>query len=253
MPELVGSGPAYTASAYEAGENPEWIHIVDFLGGDVEDPANYSMRVPDLTLPTDSIAFDLVRQDSAGEMTMFYEDGQQGPEFVAKLAFLGDADMDGMAELAVSMQGVDDSLFVYDDVWSAEDSAYVRTTASSSVNENRIFLRIFSGSAVGVAIEEDRIVVPSDYKLSANYPNPFNPTTNFDFTLPLDKQVSVKIYDVNGRLVRTLVNNELRSAGTHTVSWDGRDAAGQMVASGNYIYTLEYGNFRQTRSMVLLK
>ena len=61
------------------------------------------------------------------------------------------------------------------------------------------------------------------------------------------------MYDVNGRLVRTLVDNELRSAGTHAVSWNGRDASGNTVASGNYIYTLEYGNFRQTRSMVLLK
>jgi len=270
--ELIGSGPSYTAGARGADEGPKWIRILDFTGptgdaavpNEVENGANYSMRIPDLEYETDKEAFDVVRRDSAGVMSVYYENGAQGPEFVSKLAFLGDADGDGEAEVAVSMQGVDDSLFVWDEVWDAGSSTYVRTPGAECTsgkvgdiaclaNGNRIFLRIFSGAAVGVAITEDRIVIPSDYKLSGNYPNPFNPTTTFDFTLPLDKQVSVRIYDVSGRLVKTLVNNELRSTGTHSVTWDGRDASGASVASGTYFYTLEYGNFRQTRSMVLLK
>ena len=59
--------------------------------------------------------------------------------------------------------------------------------------------RIFElDDAFGVS-NEARLVLPSDYKLSANYPNPFNPSTQFDFTLPLEKAVSVRIYDVAGR------------------------------------------------------
>ncbi|MEM1272162.1 MAG: T9SS type A sorting domain-containing protein, partial [Bacteroidota bacterium] len=87
-----------------------------------------------------------------------------------------------------------------------------------------------------------------DYKLDANYPNPFNPTTSFSFTLPIDKQVSVKVFDLNGRLVDTLVDNELRPAGTYSVTWDAEG-----FASGTYIYSLEFGNFRQARRMTLLK
>ncbi|HUF10854.1 MAG TPA: FG-GAP-like repeat-containing protein [Rhodothermales bacterium] len=271
LPELIGSGPSFTAAAFDNGQNAQWIRIVDYIGptgdnavpNEVENPANYSLRLPDVAMPSDGLGFDIIRRDSAGVMTVYHEDGVQGPEFVAKLAFLGDADGDGKAELAVSMQGVDDSLFVWDEVWDADAGNYVRTRGPECVgkiegtmclvNENRIFLRIFSGAAVGVSITEDRIVVPSDYKLSANYPNPFNPSTSFDFTLPIDKQVSVKIYDVGGRLVRTLVNGELRTAGTYTVTWDGQDSNGVAVASGNYVYTLEYGNFRQSRTMVLVK
>jgi hypothetical protein len=264
QPEIIGAGPAFSAESFEAGEAPVWIRIADFTGGDPTDPSNYEVFDIDVSVPSDFEAFDFVRRDSAGTLSEYYEPGAQGAEFVSKLEFLGDADGDGMAEVAVAMQGVDDSVFVYDEVWNSATFTYDRTVAENcgagktqdidcAVNENRIFMRIFSNVGVGVAIEEDRIVLPSDYKLSANFPNPFNPTTTFDFTLPLDKQISVKIYDINGRLIRTLIDNQLRSAGTHTVSWDAKDNAGMTVASGNYIYSLDYGNFRQTRTMVLLK
>ncbi|MGA7305630.1 MAG: spondin domain-containing protein [Rhodothermales bacterium] len=128
-----------------------------------------------------------------------------------------------------------------------------RTITSQQAADVRSFVRVYSLNGRTVSAENDRIILPSDYKLSGNYPNPFNPTTNFSFTLPIDKKVSVKIYDVMGRLVSTLVNDELLNAGTHQVTWNGRDVSGQTVASGQYIYTLEYGNFRQSRTMVLLK
>jgi flagellar hook assembly protein FlgD len=89
--------------------------------------------------------------------------------------------------------------------------------------------------------------------LESNYPNPFNPTTNIRFTLPIDKAVSVRVYDMTGRLVKTLVNQQLLAQGTHTVQWDGTNSFGAQVASGNYIYSLEYGNFRQSKTMVLVK
>ena len=96
-------------------------------------------------------------------------------------------------------------------------------------------------------------MLPSDYVLEQNYPNPFNPSTTIRFSLPLDKKVSVKVYDIAGRLVRTLVNDRLLSQGAHEVTWDGTNDAGVSVASGTYLYALEYGNFRQTKTMVLLK
>ena len=114
-------------------------------------------------------------------------------------------------------------------------------------------MRVMSGDGLSTQITYDRIIVPSDYVLGGNYPNPFNPSTSFEFTLPLDKRVSVRIYDVSGRLVRTLVNGEYFAEGTHTVTWNGRDDGGQPVASGAYIYTLEWGQFRQSRSMILAK
>jgi len=89
--------------------------------------------------------------------------------------------------------------------------------------------------------------------LSQNYPNPFNPQTTIEFTLKDLAPVSVKIYNVRGQLVRTLVD-ETRAPGiTHTVTWDGQNNSGQQVSSGVYFYKLVTKSFTQTKKMVLLK
>jgi len=95
--------------------------------------------------------------------------------------------------------------------------------------------------------------VPGDFELYQNYPNPFNPTTTIAFDLPRQSLVTLNIYDVTGRLVRTLLHKQI-VAGEHHLFWDGRDASGQRVASGIYLYRLQAGNqFTETRKMVLLK
>ncbi|MEM1271816.1 MAG: FG-GAP-like repeat-containing protein, partial [Bacteroidota bacterium] len=207
--EIFGSGPGYSAEAFADGEMPAFVRATEFIGGDVLDPASYDgVQVFDIGQDFDMAEFDLVRRDSAGVMTEFFEAGVQGAAFVSKFAYLGDADGDGFNELAVAFQGVDDSTFVYNEVFNPADSTYTRTVESVTVNENRVFMRVLTGTAgFSVDVEDERVIVPSDYKLDANYPNPFNPTTSFSFTLPIDKQVSVKVFDLNGRLVDTLVDN----------------------------------------------
>jgi hypothetical protein len=250
-PDLVAGGPSYTPGQFEQGLAPAWLRISEFTGGDVEDPANYTEPM-DLRIGDPVNVFSRVMRDSSGVETEYYEDGPQGPEFVSKLTFLGDADNDGFTELAVSMQGVDDSLYTYSEIFNPADSTYTRTVVSAVANE-RTFLRIFSTNGVAVTVEDTRVVLPSDYQLDQNYPNPFNPTTNIRFTLPIDKAVSVRVYDVQGRLVKTLVDNRLLAQGVHEVVWDGTSNSGAQAASGTYLYTLEYGNFRQSKTMVLLK
>ncbi|MCY4224269.1 MAG: T9SS type A sorting domain-containing protein, partial [Bacteroidetes bacterium] len=115
------------------------------------------------------------------------------------------------------------------------------------------FMMVMSSDGISTSISNDRVIVPTDFELHSNYPNPFNPSTSFSFTLPLDKRVSVRIYDMNGRLIRTLINDEFYSQGTHSVIWNSLSDAGTQVASGQYIYTLEWGRFRQARRMVLVK
>jgi hypothetical protein len=88
--------------------------------------------------------------------------------------------------------------------------------------------------------------------LSQNYPNPFNPQTTIAFSIKDRGAVSLKVYNVNGELVRTLAN-ENRSAGSYTLTWDGHNDAGQPVSSGVYFYKLVTNNFSQTKKMVLLK
>jgi hypothetical protein len=93
---------------------------------------------------------------------------------------------------------------------------------------------------------------PSSFSLSQNYPNPFNPETYIDFALPFDSEVSLKIFNVKGQLVRTLVQERMNT-GTHTVRWEGRDDSGNRVSSGVYFYRLTAGEKSFVKKMVLLK
>jgi hypothetical protein len=94
---------------------------------------------------------------------------------------------------------------------------------------------------------------PNDFDLQQNYPNPFNPTTSIPFSLDRSEFVSIEVYDQNGQLVKTLIN-EYKSAGIYEVNWDGTNNLGAMVASGPYFYTLRAGNQKiSTRQMFLIK
>ena len=93
---------------------------------------------------------------------------------------------------------------------------------------------------------------PRGYALSQNYPNPFNPSTTISYQLPASGSVEMRIYNVRGQLVRTLVD-ENQAAGSHSVQWDGRTDHGQMASSGIYFYRLRSGHWSHTRKMVLMK
>jgi len=92
----------------------------------------------------------------------------------------------------------------------------------------------------------------SGFSLGSNYPNPFNPETDISFSLPERTEVSFIIYNILGEKVKTLVSGDM-DAGTHTIHWNGRDEAGNAVASGIYFYRLKTDSFDQTRKMVLMK
>ena len=94
--------------------------------------------------------------------------------------------------------------------------------------------------------------LPTDYSLSQNYPNPFNPTTNIKFSLPEAGYITLKVYNMIGQEVRTLINKESQ-AGTFNVNWNGKDNFGKNVTSGAYIYQIISGDFIQTKKMILLK
>lgn len=93
---------------------------------------------------------------------------------------------------------------------------------------------------------------PATFYLEANFPNPFNPSTKFRYTLPEGRHVSIVIYDINSKKVVELIDN-YQNAGTYEVTWNGKDNLGQQVASGTYIYRIKAGNFKQSRKMVLMK
>lgn len=89
---------------------------------------------------------------------------------------------------------------------------------------------------------------PLTFKLSQNFPNPFNPTTMINFVIPQKSAVTLGIYDMSGRLVAKLINNEVRTEGAYSYQIDGTT-----LSSGMYVYRLSAGNFTETRKMILLK
>jgi hypothetical protein len=102
-----------------------------------------------------------------------------------------------------------------------------------------------NGTAVGVS--DGTSPTPASFALDQNYPNPFNPSTTIRYQVPTAGVVTLKVYDVLGREVRTLVN-EHKSVGTYAVSFDG---AG--LASGMYVYQLRSGSYVSTKRMVMVK
>jgi parallel beta-helix repeat protein len=95
--------------------------------------------------------------------------------------------------------------------------------------------------------------LPPVFDLGQNYPNPFNPSTTIAFDLPENVRVALRIYDVSGRLVRSLMGGEIVTAGRHKAVWNGRNDAGNSVASGVYYYRIETPVYSATKSMILLK
>jgi hypothetical protein len=131
--------------------------------------------------------------------------------------------------------------------------ANVRDDELNGISDRAKFLRDVIIGCLGGPFPQVTAAGPAlRNSLSQNYPNPFNPQTSIAFSIKSSGRVDVGIYDVSGRLVRTLAN-EVRAAGAYELTWDGRDTSGQAVASGVYFYRLVAPGFTQTRKMVLLK
>jgi hypothetical protein len=114
-------------------------------------------------------------------------------------------------------------------------------TGQTDIQQYEIYV---NSSPLSVASPEP---IPGRYNLSYNYPNPFNPATTINFSIPTSEFISVKVYDINGTELITLISETL-SIGEHSVEWDGGD-----YPSGIYIARISSGNYFQTRKMLLVK
>ena len=102
-----------------------------------------------------------------------------------------------------------------------------------------------------VGIDNDS-ALPKVFDISPNYPNPFNPSTNFNFQVPKVSVVSLVVYNILGQKVRTLANQSFEP-GFYKIAWDGRNDLGNSVATGIYIYRFEAENFVKIQKMILMK
>jgi len=150
-------------------------------------------------------------------------------------------DGDKYGEVILAYQGVADSLYA--------------GTDSAMVNPNRTFIRVleWTGASTELAVKDIVLITPEDYKLNPNYPNPFNPSTTIEYSLPIASNISISIFNVIGQEVASLVQLQEKAAGTYHVTWNGMDNNGNKVASGTYFYTMRFGNFTKTKQMTFMK
>lgn len=107
-----------------------------------------------------------------------------------------------------------------------------------------------SGSSLNILNE--KTIIPTDVVLSQNYPNPFNPKTTIFYMLPKYNFVNITIYDVAGKIVKTLVNSE-QDPGQKFVNWNSENMKNELVSSGMYIYVIKVGDFIDSKKMMLIK
>jgi hypothetical protein len=153
------------------------------------------------------------------------------------------------------------------EVWLMDDALKItqnlretnQYAVTGSENPKQLKLVVGKHDFVGEKLA-DAQAIPTTYELSQSFPNPFNPATTIRYGLPQASRVTLKIYNLLGAEVATLVENEQKAAGYHTTIWDGRNAAGKGVASGVYFIRLRAGPsassgqaFVQTRKMLLLE
>ena len=136
----------------------------------------------------------------------------------------------------------------FDGEWRWNSGFYYRLAAVDIHGNHSTFGLITPDDVTGT--ETPR--TPAASYLAQNAPNPFNPSTTIEFGLASPARVTLSIYDVSGRLIRTLIE-EPRAAGVYKQPWDGRDAAGRAVASGVYFYRLRAGAFTDTKKLVLAR
>ena len=124
--------------------------------------------------------------------------------------------------------------------------------------DDKYALTYGTGPKMSVVIAEvqNAPAIPTTFALAQNHPNPFNPSTTISYNVEQSGYVNPKLYDLMGRMVRTLAANQYVSAGHqagYSVMWNGLDNHGQKASAGLYIYRLQSGSMTMTNKMILLK
>lgn len=229
----------------ENGELEDWIEIYNnsdqhlnlagkYLSDDLTNPRQW--QFPDISI--EPHGYLLIWADANQEQGLLHTNfklGRTGEQIgIFDSDLLGNAPID---TITFEVQYADTSYGRYPD--GSDDWDFMPPTPAQS---NAPFTQ--------VVISENH--VPVKFELWQNYPNPFNPETKIKFALPEPAQVSLKIFNIYGQLITTLVDKKL-SAGYHSFYWNGADEFGRIVSSGTYFYQVTTDKFKATRKMVLLR
>ena len=194
--------------------------------------------------------YEIMCLTSTNEIHLYHHDGAQYDNFpyisqytIYSTPAIGDIDNDNDYEIIV---GTSSDLRAIDIAQTAGGDKYAWSTYRSNNHRDGYY------DITLASVSSSNEIIPADYSLGNNYPNPFNPITRISYGLPKDSKVRITVYDINGRVVNLLVDND-EPAGQRSIIWNGKNDAGMAVAAGLYFYRMQAGNFHQTNKMILLK
>lgn len=217
---------------HETADQP--TYYVDFISTDPE-----AMVRPHLSIPEGLTVSD----EGSQTVALSWSASEGDDELDEYKVYRGDEeaeDLEDFEEIART------SNTTYEDVVETGDQAYRYRVSAISTDDRETLPSEYA--EITVTSSEEEAGVPDEFALHDNYPNPFNPSTNIQYDLPEQATVTLRVYNVMGQLVQTLVDNVEQQPGQHTIEFDASD-----LASGVYIYRIEAGNFSQTRQMMFIK
>jgi hypothetical protein len=194
---------------------------------------------------TDSISFVW---NSAG-----YPDFETGPGFEYRLRIVQSNETGNIPYNYTDLTDTTFTFFPDSSTYSGQNNNYIWSLYTTEQNlpevlsgQGGVFFVILP--AMNIGSNE----IPKEFMLYSAFPNPFNPSTTIRFDLPEDSFVSINIYDMMGRKVKTLINDNI-SVGRRSISWDGTNDLNQSVSAGTYFYSINAGRFSDTKKIILLK
>lgn len=203
--------------------------------------ADFDVKIANIDSENNRVTIGLVKMVNAPQQNPYLKPAAGGGNTVAHLHFKLDDP---------TLQSVEIGTFASAD--PSHELMFVYNEYVDGVPHVRDLTPEFVGGQVSLNARTPNLALPTEFSLSQNVPNPFNPSTQVSFALPTAAKVNLSIYNVLGQHVKTLVDTDMR-AGYQTVTWDGTDNTGHTVASGVYFYKLNAGDFTATKKMLMLK
>jgi hypothetical protein len=196
---------------------------------------------PNITVPT----FIYSPQDSVE--TKLDTTISQGTRLELTVSVGGTSNQYQWTKDGADIPGADSSYYVIDPVVSSNSGSYGCRITNKIATDLTLFRRPVNVTVGGTDVKKDQIATPKIFRLKQNYPNPFNPRTAITFDLPKLCFVTLRIYNLLGKEIETLINSYLQP-GEHQITWSAKD-----LPSGMYLYRLEAGDFIETKKLILQK
>jgi hypothetical protein len=270
--EWLGSRYSYTDKAFVAGDFEFDILGVNYVYNDVSYDGTVGQEAPSLLMPQagtafgqpqldifatytptpDSIQYDPVYEGNSGDQNWidgFNVEGDVEVDVVTETRGIAGAPAVDTLNCAAHRTLTAGNKIFFASYWTL----FVNTTETNynwlgyEKESSAYQALLWFGIPITLEVKQVGSGVPEVYSLAQNYPNPFNPSTTINFTIPQTSKVVLKIYDVLGREVATLLNSE-KAAGNYQVDFDA-----SKLASGVYVYTINAGSFTSSKKMMLMK